>query len=1172
MSKRPLTNFLGDFTWTAPPWLRRARSWVLSHQILSVALVLFLSGAGWAWHCYQHRPQPARISVHADQIPVTKLEKDLHPGALTIRFSGSVARLDQLGKEVREGVRLEPTIAGRWSWISDSRLSFQPATDWPADQKYRITFAKALFPKQVLLNRYALEVTTPPFRGSVNQIEFYQDPRDPAVHQVVATLEFSHSVKRDELERYLNLAPLGGSDVFGAGARRFNVTYGLHDRLVYLRSTPLQLPPREDFMKLIAGPGITTTQGNARTNKEFDGEVRLPDIRSFFKIESVDGEIVRNSENEPEQILLVSTTAAAKPEDLAKALHIWLLPPNEGFQGSGPREVNQEILGRSQPVSATLIPAEHAQTKLHAFKILVEKTGRLYLKIDRGVTALGGYPLASDYDTVFNVPELPREIEIQGHGGILALGGERKLSIKSRGVAEIEYELARVATSQINHLVTQSEGRFDQPRFFYEFNEDNISRIATEHQSINLTNRFQANYSSFDFSGQLQLPADGGSERGLFFIRAQQWDPINHCVLRGVSDRRFILVTDIGMLVKKSAAGSSDVFVASIKSGDPLAGVKVELLGKNGVAIGRATSGVDGRVSFPACKTDAREKSPVAFAARLGEDVAFLPFDRADRQLDFSRFEIDGEENVAPNQLEAFLFTERGVYRPGDQVHIGYIAKQRDWRGQLAGLPLELEVLDARGLAALVRRVKLPAAGFDELNFATAYESPTGEYRANLYLVRNGYRDLLLGSTSFQVKEFLPDRMRLTSELNRQATRGWLAPDGVQALLTLRNLYGTPATERRIASQLSLAPAGFHFSEYKDYIFFDPLTDARKRREPQTVDLGETKTDADGKATVDLGLERFADATYEMALSVQGFEAEGGRSVGAYNSVLVSALPHVVGYKADSQFDFLIKDRPAAIDFIALDPQLNKIALDQLRFNLIERTYVSILTKKENGDYAYESVLRETPIKNETLAIGADGFRYPLVTGKPGSFLLEVRDASDRRLSQVAFSVVGEGSAARSLARNAELQVKLDRAQYSTGDEIEVSITAPYTGAGLITIENDKVQAHQWFKSSTTSSVQRIRVPEGFDGTGYVNVAFIRALDSEEIFMSPLSYAVVPFTVNREKRRLHVDLTTSDLARPGEPCKIGYKTDRPSRIAIFAVDQGILQVTNFETPDPLGYF
>ncbi|HKP92336.1 MAG TPA: alpha-2-macroglobulin family protein, partial [Chthoniobacterales bacterium] len=401
---------------------------------------------------------------------------------------------------------------------------------------------------------------------------------------------------------------------------------------------------------------------------------------------------------------------------------------------------------------------------------------------------------------------------------------------------------------------------------------------------------------------------------------------------------------------------------------------------------------------------------------------------------------------------------------------------------------------------------------------------------------------------------------------------GWIAPAGVQALVTLRNLYGTPASERRITSQLELSPAGFHFPEYRDYVFFDPLTDQKKQREPQKIDLGETKTDRDGKTTINLGLERFADATYEMTLGVQGFEAEGGRSVGVSNSVLVSALPHVVGYKADPQLDFLDKDRPAAIEFIAVDPQLNKIALDQLRFELIERTYVSILTKQENGDYGYESVLRETPVKSETLAIGSDGLRYPVETGKPGSFLVEVRDASGRRLSQVGFTVVGQGGVARSLARNAELQVKLDRPQYQSGDEIEVSITAPYTGAGLITIENDRVRAHQWFKSSTTSSVQRIRVPEGFDGTGYVNVSFVRALDSREIFMSPLSYAVVPFVANKEKHRLHVALTTTEIAKPGEPFRIGYKTDRPARIVIFAVDEGILQVTDYETPDPLGYF
>ena len=170
------------------------------------------------------------------------------------------------------------------------------------------------------------------------------------------------------------------------------------------------------------------------------------------------------------------------------------------------------------------------------------------------------------------------------------------------------------------------------------------------------------------------------------------------------------------------------------------------------------------------------------------------------------------------------------------------------------------------------------------------------------------------------------------------------------------------------------------------------------------------------------------------------------------------------------------------------------------------------------------------------------------------------------------FCVVGRGAVTRSLEKNAELQVKLDRAQYNSGDEIAVSITAPYGGNGLITIERDKVYARQWFQASSASSVQHIRVPENFEGSGYINVAFVRALDSKEIFVSPLSYGVVPFTANKEKRRLKVDINAVATEKPGEPLHISYKTDRPSKIVIFAVDAGILQVTDYKTPDPLEFY
>src|SRR4029077_3647196 len=362
------------------------------------------------------------------------------------------------------------------------------------------------------------------------------------------------------------------------------------------------------------------------------------------------------------------------------------------------------------------------------------------------------------------------------------------------------------------------------------------------------------------------------------------------------------------------------------------------------------------------------------------------------------------------------------------------------------------------------------------------------------------------------------------------------------------------------------------FPEFRDFTFFDPLIDEKKTRSEQTSDLGEQKTDNDGQANFDLQLERYADSTYAMRFIAEGFEGEGGRSVTSYVNALVSALPYVIGYKADGDLRYIDMSKPRAVELIAVDPQLNKIAVENVTLNVIAQEYVSVLKKQDNGNYAYESVLRERPLKSEKIAVAATGLHYALPTNDPGDYVLELRDDKNRTVSKLRFSVVGQGEASRSLEKNAELQIKLDRKQYNPGEDIAVSIIAPYGGSGLITIEREKVYAYSWVQTNTASSIQHIRLPETFEGSGYINVAFVRAIDSKEIFVSPLSYGVVPFTANVEKRRLKIDLDSAATVKPGDALRIGYKTDRPSKIVIFAVDQGILQVTDYKTPNPLTYF
>ncbi|MGH7981790.1 MAG: alpha-2-macroglobulin family protein [Candidatus Udaeobacter sp.] len=1226
--KRVALAVFGRLQWSPPRWLSRSgaafsgfnRAHPLTTAFGIVAIFVLACGTAWTWHWYQHRPKPRYVKVMIEAVPVTKLEKDLKFPTLDIRFSDSAARLEDKDKTALQGVRLDPPLAGKWMWAGDKHLFFQPTEDWPADKKFKVIFDKKFFPPHIVLERLTYEFQTPPFEIAIKQLELYQDPANPTQRQVTATLELTHAVEPGELDRHLQLMMIGGSAVFPASdpAPHFALTYGLHRRLAYLRSSNVTLPDKEDFMKVELSKGVMTAQGGAQTRAAAEEKLLIPSNGTAFQIKSIEATIARNKAGEPEQVLILNTTADISSSELAKAIQIRLLPKREAekteesdsessdsasadqstesddnsqsaeseedesdettesdnaSKWQSPTDVPDDVLEQAKRIEFTVVPSEKAQDRQHAFKIRLESEGELYVRVPKGVRAFGDYPLAEDYNAVVAVPQLPREVQIEGQGGLLALNGDRKLSIRSRALRAIEFEVARVATTQINHLVSQTEGKFEDPEFRAPqyFNKENISRIAIEQQPIAVEDKWKSNYSAFDFAEHLRKPADGGSERGLFFLTARGWDPAKKKPINSARDSRFLLITDIGILTKKNIDGSSDVFLMSIKSGQPLNGATVEILGKNGVPIQTALTAADGHCAFPSVEKSEREKLPVAFVARNGDDIAFMPFAREDRVLNFSRFEVDGAENIAPEGLDAFVFTERGVYRPGDEIHIGMVVKQRSWGGNLKGLPIETEVVDARDLPVQTKKLTLPETGFTELSYQTANESSTGLYTFNVYLIKNNKRSSLLGSATAQVKEFLPDRMKIETRLSKGAPRGWIQPKEMHASVTLANLYGTPATDRRVTGKVELAPAAFSFPEFRDFTFFDPLFDENKYRQEQTVDLGEQKTDGEGHADFDLQLERFADATYAMRFIAEGFEGEGGRSVTGDVTALVSALPYVIGYKADGDLRYIEMNKPRGVDLVAVDPQLDRIAIENITLNLIAQEYVSVLKKQDNGNYVYESVLRERPAKSEKISVAASGYRYALPTEEPGNYVLEVRDDQNRILSKLRFSVVGPAAMTGALEKNAELEIKLNAKEYRAGDEIELSVTAPYSGYGLITIEREKVYGYSWFQANTASSIQHIRLPENFEGSGYVNVAFVRALDSKEIFVSPLSYGVVPFTANIEKRRLKIDLQTAAKAKPGEPLHIGYKTDRPSKIVIFAVDQGILQVTDYKTPNPLTY-
>lgn len=1140
---------------------------------LIIAFVIFIN-----W--YLGLPAADAISVSIQGPGLTDLsQKTPKPDPLIIDFGDSAAQLKQIDKKVTSGIALSPQIPGQWKWASDRQLVFTPESDWPASKDYDIELDQKLFPAHVLLEKYSFSFKTPLFSASLTNTQIYQDPQNPKLKKMIATVSFSHAVDQSDFKKHITLIKRDADKRLKDKGTEFpfQVSFNKTGNEAYITSDEITIPLQKHELELTIDNDARAKNGGARTDQQLVSKIIVPGMYSYFRVSSASVKLVRNDANDPEQLLIIQTSDSINEEKIISSLDVFLLPndkpsvngmkPVKDYRWYRPEEIGPEILQLSDKVSLSAVPAAQQFTKTHSFKINTPANRKLFVRVNKGIESAGGYILSKDFEKVAAIPAYPREVEIMGTGSILSLSGDKRLSVISRGNTALQLEIARILPDQVQHLVSQTSGDFQDPYFNnYTFNEDNISERFSQVRRLKSVAAGKSQFASFDMTKYLN--ATPLRRNGVFLVKVHSWDAY-HQRRTGITAKRLILVTDLGLIVKKNADNTQDVFVMSIKDGEPVSNASVKVISKNGQSQVSSRTDINGHVKIPDLTDYQRENSPVAYFIHAAGDMSFLAFNRHDRDIDLSRFDIGGiHQGNEADKLSAFLFSDRGIYRPGDHFNIGMIIKSSSWSQDLSGIPLEYVITDPRGLIIKNAKISLNEAGFEEIKYSTRENSPTGEYSVNVYIVKDKFSRSLLGSTSLKLEEFLPDRMKISSRFSQERALGWVHPDKLTASVNLKNLYGTAATQRRVTSSMSLSPYSPVFQQYSAFQFYDPL----QLKKPYTEQLAETTTNDQGEASIELNLSRFTSTSFSVNINVNGFEAEGGRSVSTQRSILVSPNDYLIGYKPDGELSYVSKDSERSVHFIAIDPALQLTRTDDLSLELIERKYISALVKQDNGSFKYQSVLKEKSITTESLTIPAKGLDLRLPTDKPGDYVYLVKNQAGQELNKVNFSVAGEANLGRSLEKNAELQVRLNKKDYLPGENIKINITAPYTGAGLITIERDKVYHYKWFTTHTTSSIQEITLPAELEGNAYINVSFIRNLNSREIFMSPLSYGIAPFTINRDSRRNKVELFVPYLLRPGEQTKIRYKTSRPGKIVIFAVDEGILQVAGYKTPRPLSHF
>ncbi|HJD55709.1 MAG TPA: alpha-2-macroglobulin family protein [Rickettsia endosymbiont of Pyrocoelia pectoralis] len=1092
------------------------------------------------------------------------------------------------GQKINDYISVSPDIKGEWRFGYGYNISFTPENNYIPNQTYKITINnKDLFPAFVDLKSNILNFKALPLLPVIKEMTYLQDNIDISKRFVQTKIAFNYPIDPKTLEERIEFTKLSTKELLP-----FSIKFNYDNTEATIITDLPPLSDKEEIVAINIKDGVKPLNGGESFNYKnveaqkassikysYKEQVLIPSLSSYLKVTNITAAIVKNDKLKPEQIIVITTNTPVLGEEVKKHLELFLLPQDKpeflgvsskkDYKWQSPREVTEDILKSAEKINFELLPSVPEISTTHSFKVSTIPVRFLFVKVNSGVKTSDNLTLGSDYSQVIGVPDNIKEVKLMSEGSILSLSGETKLPIYSIGIDKLYVEIDKINQQEINHLISQTNryNTFGNPTFIneYSFNEYNISEVYKEEITIESGNLNEPRYTNLDLNKYLDLESSDAYSKGLFLVKVLSKDGNNNIISQ---DKRLILATDLGFIVKATKDGMHHIFVSYIHSGKPASGVKVDIIGLNGEVLESSSTNSEGYAILPSLEDNGKEKQPVAYILTTKDDFSFMPYNRVDRQVNYSRFEISGS-NSSDEGLKAYLFSDRGIYRPGEKSHIGIILKQANLESKLEGLPLELQVTNPRGKVIDKAKIILNHEGLAEYLFSTNEDSLSGWYNISLYLVKDKDNNSYLNNLSVRVDDFQPDRMKIKVNFNNLQSELWTNPKDLKANISLVNLYGTPAANRKVSGFVDIKPAQFSPSAFKDYKFYT----STENKDFFHENLGDISTDTNGLGSFDFNLEKYQNATFNLTFSAEGFEPDSGRSVNANKSLIISPLPYIIGFKSDSDLKYLKKQANAKMEFIAISNKADKVAVADLSLNLKKINYVNNLVADGNATYSYQSVPIETNISNDKINITVeDGYIYDIPTKEAGDYVIYLTDKDNKIFAQTNFSVIGSKNNTANLTEKANLKVQLDKEAYKAGDTILLNIITPYDGYGLITIETDKIHNFEWFKTDKDNTIQEIKIPDDFEGKGYINVQFIRDIDAEEIFMSPFSFAVVPFTSDIYKHKQEIELTLPQTIKSGEKLAVSYRTESPGKIIIFAIDEGILSFANYQTPDPLNYF
>lgn len=626
--------------------------------------------------------------------------------------------------------------------------------------------------------------------------------------------------------------------------------------------------------------------------------------------------------------------------------------------------------------------------------------------------------------------------------------------------------------------------------------------------------------------------------------------------------KRNILASDLGILAKR---GEKEVLytITDLKSTQPLEGVKLEVYSYQNELEGTYTTDSLGQVSAP------YNSRPYLLVAKQGKQRGYLRMDDGSA-LSISRFDTDGQ--AVKEGIKGYMYGERGVWRPGDDIFLTFVLEDKENRLP-DNHPVEFELKSPEGKTVVKEVATNGVNGFYAFSPATEVNAPTGTYLASAKVGNQVFRK------SIAVETVVPNRLKLNLELPVKSLSN--STQRQQGTLQVKWLHGAPASGLKAEVKAKLSTRETSFTGYKEFNFEDP---ARKFSSEEMVLFEGELNDAGEKSfPIAIKANKSAPGKLKADFSLQAFENGGGFSRETY-SVDFDPYDVYIGVKTpkgDQRRGMLLTDQDHEVEIATVDVNGKPVSSYGIELSLYKLKWRWWWDQNGSDNLInYQGEVNATEIQSATInAIDGKG-SWKLRVDYPdwGRYLIRVKEPNGHISGKIIYidwpGWAGKGRK-EGMGGAAMLQISADKPSYQVGETVTLDIPGSFNGKALVSLERGhKVLETKWIDVQEGSTKYSFTATAEMTPNLYASVILLQPHAQTKNDLPIRMYGVVPIEVVDPATRIQPEIQMASTLKPMEPyqLQVSEATGKPMTYTVAVVDEGLLGLTRFNTPNPWDHF